>query len=211
MCACWPPPTRDLQAEIAAGRFREDLYYRLAVVPLRVPALQERREDIPALAEQLPQARSAEISGMPPRALSADAVAALQAYDWPGNVRQLRNLMDWLLIMALERAGRADPCRTCCRPRSPPMRRRPWPSTRRRTCMSLPLREARDLFETQYLQAQLLRFGGNISPHGAVRRHGAQRAAPQAEAAGHRRGGQDRRVTARRNTPERACKELFLR
>src|SRR6201997_3409129 len=90
---------RDLQVEIAAGRFREDLYYRLAVVPMRVPALRERREDVPVLAQQFIE-RSAESSGIPVRALSADTLAALQAYDWPGNVRQLRNLMDWLLIMA---------------------------------------------------------------------------------------------------------------
>ena len=90
---------RDLQAEIAAGRFREDLYYRLAVVPLKIPALRERREDVPALARHF-MARSAETSGMPSRELAEDALAALQAYDWPGNVRQLRNLIDWLLIMA---------------------------------------------------------------------------------------------------------------
>ena len=99
---------KDLQAEIAAGRFREDLYYRLAVVPLKVPALKDRREDVPPLA-QLFIARSAESAGMPARELSADALAALQAYDWPGNVRQLRNLMDWLLIMAP--GGAADPIR----------------------------------------------------------------------------------------------------
>ncbi|HZF75800.1 MAG TPA: sigma-54 dependent transcriptional regulator, partial [Acetobacteraceae bacterium] len=90
---------RDLQAEIAAGRFREDLYYRLAVVPLRIPPLRERREDVPALARHF-MARSAEASGMQPRELSEDALAAMQAYDWPGNVRELRNLVDWLLIMA---------------------------------------------------------------------------------------------------------------
>src|SRR3954468_13622399 len=95
---------RDLQAEIAAGRFREDLYYRLAVVPVRIPALRERREDVPTLAKFFIE-RSAETSGMPGRELSTDAVTALQAYDWPGNVRQLRNLMDWLLIMAPGGAG----------------------------------------------------------------------------------------------------------
>src|SRR6201999_4168739 len=89
---------RDLQAEIASGRFREDLYYRLAVVPLKVPALKDRREDVPALGQRF-IVRSAESAGMQPRELSADTLAALQAYDWPGNVRQLRNLMDWLLIM----------------------------------------------------------------------------------------------------------------
>ena len=99
---------RDLQAEIAAGRFREDLYYRLAVVPVRVPALRERREDVPVLALHF-IARSAESSGIPVRALSADTLAALQAYDWPGNVRQLRNLMDWLLIMAPGSCRRSNP------------------------------------------------------------------------------------------------------
>src|ERR1700733_8859722 len=90
---------RDLQSEISNGRFREDLFYRLAVVPVRLPALKERREDVPDLARHF-IARSAEASGMPVRDLSADSLAALQAYDWPGNVGQLRNLMDWLLIRA---------------------------------------------------------------------------------------------------------------
>jgi len=152
---------RDLQAEIAAGRFREDLYYRLAVVPLRVPALRERREDVPALARHFLQ-RSAELSGQAMRELSADAVAALQAYDWPGNVRQLRNLVDWLLIMAP--GGASDPIRAEMLPpdigSAAPALFTGDPSA---DVMALPLREARDLFETQYLQAQLLRFGGNIS------------------------------------------------
>ncbi len=152
---------KDLQAEIAAGRFREDLFYRLAVVPLRTPALRERREDIPVLARHF-LSRSAEVSGMIGRELSTDAVAALQAYDWPGNVRQLRNLMDWLLIMAP--GGMADPIRADMLPpeigSAAPALYNADPSA---DIMGLPLREARDLFETQYLQAQLLRFGGNIS------------------------------------------------
>jgi two-component system nitrogen regulation response regulator NtrX len=152
---------KDLHAEIAAGRFREDLYYRLAVVPLKVPALKDRREDVPLLAE-LFLARSAESSGMPARELSADAIAALQAYDWPGNVRQLRNLMDWLLIMAP--GGPADPIRADMLPpeigSGAPALLTIDPTA---DIMGLPLREARDLFETQYLQAQLMRFGGNIS------------------------------------------------
>ncbi len=152
---------KDLHAEIAAGRFREDLFYRLAVVPLRLPALKDRREDIPVLARQF-LTRSAESSGMPTRELSADAGAALQAYDWPGNVRQLRNLMDWLLIMAPGAPG--DPVRADMLPpeigAGAPALLTIDPAA---DIMSLPLREARDLFETQYLQAQLLRFGGNIS------------------------------------------------
>ena len=152
---------RDLQAEIAAGRFREDLYYRLAVVPVRLPALKERREDVPALALHF-LARSAETSGMQARELAVDALAALQTYDWPGNVRQLRNLMDWLMIMAP--GGAADPIRAEMLPpeigsRAPALLNIDPAAD----IMSLPLREARDMFETQYLQAQLLRFSGNIS------------------------------------------------
>ena len=152
---------KDLQAEIAAGRFREDLYYRLAVVPLKMPSLKERREDIPDLARHF-IGRSAENSGIPPRDLSADTLAALQAYDWPGNVRQLRNLMDWLLIMAPGSAGDAIRAEML-----PPEIGQGAPALLNfdptADIMALPLREARDLFETQYLQAQLMRFGGNIS------------------------------------------------
>ena len=152
---------RDLQGEIAGGRFREDLFYRLAVVPLRMPSLKERREDIPDLATHF-LAKSAEASGMQRRELSADAMTALQSYDWPGNVRQLRNLMDWLLIMAP--GGPGDPIRADMLPpevgTGAPALLNIDPTA---DIMGLPLREARDLFETQYLQAQLLRFGGNIS------------------------------------------------
>jgi two-component system nitrogen regulation response regulator NtrX len=153
--------SKDLQAEIGAGRFREDLYYRLAVVPLRIPPLRERRDDIPALARHF-MARSVETSGMPPRELSEDALAAMQAYDWPGNVRELRNLIDWLLIMAP-----GEP-REPIRPEMlPPQVGNAAPAVlkldRSSEIMTLPLREARELFERQYLEAQLLRFGGNIS------------------------------------------------
>jgi len=152
---------RDLQAEIANARFREDLYYRLAVVPIRMPSLRERREDVPELARHFLE-RSAETSGMPGRELSTDALTALQAHDWPGNVRQLRNLMDWLLIMAPGTAS--DSIRAEMLPaeisQGAPALLNFDPSA---DLMGLPLREARDLFETQYLQAQLLRFGGNIS------------------------------------------------
>jgi len=153
--------SKDLQAEIGAGRFREDLYYRLAVVPLRIPALRERRDDIPTLARHF-MAKSVETSGMPPRELSEDSLAAMQAYDWPGNVRELRNLIDWLLIMAPGDAKEA------IRPDMlPPQVGNAAPAVlkldRSSEIMTLPLREARELFERQYLEAQLLRFGGNIS------------------------------------------------
>jgi len=152
---------RDLAAEIAAGRFREDLYYRLNVVPLRVPALRERREDIPALARHF-LARSAESSGLPLRDLSEDALAVLQSYDWPGNVRQLRNLMDWLMIMAP-----GEPREPIRAEHLPPDIGAAAPTVLRwdksGEIMALPLREARELFERQYLLAQLNRFSGNIS------------------------------------------------
>lgn len=151
---------KDLQGEIAAGRFREDLYYRLAVVPLRVPALKERREDVPVLARHFLH-RSAELSGMPNRTLSTDALTALQAYDWAGNVRQLRNLMDWLLIMAP--GGTNDLIRAEMLPPEVGSAAPSLNGAGAADIMSLPLRDARDLFETQYLQSQLLRFGGNIS------------------------------------------------
>ncbi|NHO31284.1 nitrogen assimilation response regulator NtrX [Acetobacter fallax] len=152
---------RDLHAEIGGGRFREDLYYRLAVVPLRLPSLRERREDIPELA-CLFLKRAAENAGLPMRELSIDAMAALQAYDWPGNARELRNLMERLLIMMPGNSSepiRADMLPSQISEGAPALLK----FDSNADVMSLPLREARDLFETQYLQAQLLRFGGNIS------------------------------------------------
>ncbi|WP_408832785.1 sigma-54-dependent transcriptional regulator [Acidocella sp.] len=152
---------RDLPTLISEGRFREDLFYRLAVVPLRVPALKERREDIPALANHF-LTHAAEISGLAPRSLASDAVAALQNHDWPGNVRQLRNIMDWLMIMRSGEPGdlfHAEHLPTELAAHAP----RALAIDPAADVMALPLREARDVFETQYLQAQLLRFGGNIS------------------------------------------------
>ena len=109
---------RDLQAEIAAGRFREDLYYRLAVVPVKIPALPRAARGCSHFWHCNLIERSAESSGISRSGLSADTLAALQAYDWPGNVRQLRNLMDWLLIMAPGQAAAIRSERTCCRLRS---------------------------------------------------------------------------------------------
>jgi two-component system nitrogen regulation response regulator NtrX len=152
---------RDLQRLISEGRFREDLYYRLNVVPLTVPALSERREDIPELVEHF-VAYAAKSAGLPPRQLSEDALAALQSYGWPGNVRQLRNVIDWLLIMA---PGEADePIRADMLP-SEIVSAAPTAlnANGHAEIMSLPLREARELFERQYLEAQVTRFGGNIS------------------------------------------------
>ncbi|ASG20719.1 sigma-54-dependent transcriptional regulator [Nitrospirillum viridazoti] len=152
---------RDLAAEIEAGQFRQDLYYRLAVVPLKVPSLRERREDIPLLARYFLQ-RSATASGLPQRVLGEDAMAALQAYEWPGNVRQLRNVMDWLLIMVP-----GDPDEPIRADMLPPEIGSITPTVLRwekgGEIMSLPLRDAREVFEREYLLAQVTRFGGNIS------------------------------------------------
>jgi len=126
-----------------------------------VPPLSERREDIPQLVEHFME-RAAHAAGMPPRRLTDDAMAALQAYEWPGNVRQLRNVVDWVLIMAPgtpEEPVRADML--------PPDIGAAAPAALRGNgdgeIMALPLREARELFERQYLEAQVMRFGGNIS------------------------------------------------
>jgi two-component system nitrogen regulation response regulator NtrX len=152
---------RDIKAEMAAGRFREDLFYRLAVVPLQMPPLSERRTDIPLLARHFMQ-RAARAAGMPPRTISDDAMAVLQTAEWPGDVRQLRNTIEWILIMAPgdadtpvgvqglppdlanSAAGAMDPSANA-------------------ELVSMPLREAREHFERAYLHAQLDRFGGNIS------------------------------------------------
>src|SRR5690554_3017487 len=150
---------RDLTALIGEGRFREDLYYHLNVVPIQVPALRERREDIPVLCEHFME-RSAQSAGMPPRKLGEDALAALQSYDWPGNVRQLRNVIDWLLIMTPGKAE--DPIGA---DNLPPeiTSQTPVLSNGAAALLALPLRQARERFEKQYLDAQVNRFGGNIS------------------------------------------------
>ena len=151
----------DLQMEMQAGTIRQDLYYRLSVVPIKIPALSERRDDIPLLANHF-LARSTETSGTQPRTLGEDAMAALQAYEWPGNVRQLRNAMEWLLIMLQNNP--ADPIRADM---LPPEITSSAPGVLRwekgGEIMKLPLRDAREMFEREYLLAQVTRFGGNIS------------------------------------------------
>jgi len=152
---------RELSAEIAAGRFREDLFYRLNVVPIRVPPLRDRREDIPLLARHF-MARGAEAGRIQPRDFGEDALAALQSYTWPGNVRQLRNVIDWLLIMAPgdgDEAVHADMLPNEITAIAPTVVK--W--DKGSEIMTLPLRDAREVFEREYLLAQVTRFGGNIS------------------------------------------------
>ncbi len=151
----------DLQMDMQAGMIRQDLYYRLSVVPIKVPALSQRREDIPVIANHF-LAHAAESTATLPRVLGEDAMAALQAYDWPGNVRQLRNAMEWLMIMVQDNT--ADPIRADM---LPPEITSSAPSVLRweksGEIMKLPLRDAREMFEREYLLAQVTRFGGNIS------------------------------------------------
>ena len=153
--------SRDLQVEIAGKRFREDLFYRLNVVPLRVPSLNERRDDIPLLIHHFLGSSTA-MSGLVPRKLSSDALAVLQTCDWPGNVRQLRNVIDWVLIMAP--GGSNAPVNSDMLPAEllmqTPTALRPKNGAE---MMGLPLREAREMFEKQYLERQVTRFGHNIS------------------------------------------------
>ncbi len=152
--------SRDLEREMADGRFREDLYHRLNVVPLRVPGLAERREDIPDLVNYFVQ-QIAHSSGLAPRRIGEDAIAVLQAHDWPGNVRELRNNIERLMILC---GGDPDAVITAEMLPDEIGSNVPLPvNGGAEHLMSLPLREAREIFEREYLLAQINRFGGNIS------------------------------------------------
>ncbi|KAA2237631.1 nitrogen assimilation response regulator NtrX [Salinarimonas soli] len=153
--------SRDLAAEIQAGRFREDLFHRLSVVPIRVPSLHERREDVPELIEFfMDQISSA--TGLARRRIADDAMAVLQSHDWPGNVRQLRNNIERLMILAV-----GDPEAPVTAEMLPSEVGALVPVTPNgaggEKLMSLPLRDAREIFEREYLVAQIARFSGNIS------------------------------------------------
>jgi two-component system, NtrC family, nitrogen regulation response regulator NtrX len=152
--------TRDLTVEMAEKRFREDLFYRLNVVPVTIPSLAQRREDIPALAEHF-FTRYSNDQGLSPPEISAEAMAALQAYDWPGNVRQLRNVVERTIIMTpRERLGTVEPDML------PPEiigGQIGVASDSLTAIMGVPLREARVSFEREYLSIQIRRFSGNIS------------------------------------------------
>lgn len=150
---------RDLKVEIAEGRFREDLFHRLNVVPIRVPPLSERREDIAELVDYFVETLASS-QGLPRRQIGEDAIAVLQVHTWPGNVRQLRNNIERLLILAT-----GDPSE----PITAEMLPQEVASSGASSSLSadriiaLPLREAREVFERDYLAAQIMRFGGNIS------------------------------------------------
>lgn len=153
--------SRDLANEIAANRLREDLFHRLSVVPIRVPSLSERREDVPELIDFFMEQISS-ATGLPKRAIGHDAMAVLQSHDWPGNIRQLRNNVERLMILAT-----GDPDQEITSSMLPTEIGALVPSTPSgaggERLMSLPLRDAREIFEREYLMAQIARFSGNIS------------------------------------------------
>ncbi len=152
---------QDLEGMIAEGAFRQDLFHRLAVVPVKVPALAERREDIPLLVDYFMDQIVKQL-GIRPRALAADALAVLQAHNWPGNLRQLRNNIERLLI--LTRGEVPDtPITADLLPAEIGDVMPRVPNQSDQHIMALPLREAREMFEKEYLLAQINRFGGNIS------------------------------------------------
>lgn len=154
--------TKDLQNEIKLGRFRQDLYYRMNVVPIKVPSLAERKEDIPLLVKYF--VKQLAKSGLKEREFSDEAMAALQAYDWPGNVRQLRNIIEWTLIMNPLYSGGNDTVKPDMLP--PDILTNSVAISKPDTnidMMSMPLRDAREVFERQYLSAQMSRFSYNIS------------------------------------------------
>tara|TARA_R110002110_G_scaffold1531_3_gene6821 strand:+ start:258 stop:1652 length:1395 start_codon:yes stop_codon:yes gene_type:complete len=153
--------SRDLNEEISKGRFREDLFHRLNVVPILVPPLSSRREDIPMLVDHF-MGLISKSTGLPPRSISEDAMAALQAHDWPGNIRQLRNNVERLLILTS-----GDPSGIVTADMLPAevgsSAQITVSGSGGEHIMALPLREARETFEREYLMAQISRFGGNIS------------------------------------------------
>jgi two-component system nitrogen regulation response regulator NtrX len=152
---------RNLEAEIAAGRFREDLYHRLSVVPIKIPSLAERREDIPMLVDHFMEQISRS-TGLPKRKIGEDAMAVLQSHDWPGNVRQLRNNIERLMILAGGDAEAVVDASMLPQDVGSMVPTMPHGNGGEQL-MGLPLRDAREVFEREYLVAQISRFGGNIS------------------------------------------------
>ncbi len=152
--------SRDLDGLTRLGKFRNDLFHRLNVMPLAAPPLTDRREDIPGLVDYFIE-RLAASTGLPGRRIGDDAMAALQAHDWPGNVRQLRNNVERLLILAT-----GDPSTPITLETLPPevsVVRTQGAQDGSEKMIAMPLRDAREQFEREYLQAQIERFGGNIS------------------------------------------------
>ncbi len=153
--------SKNLSHEMQEGRFREDLYHRLSVVPIKVPGLSERREDIPELIDYF-MTQISNSAGLPKRRIGDDAMAILQTNEWPGNIRQLHNMVERIMILA-----EGDPNISVSADMLPDDVGNSVPFANGAGSgehfMSLPLREAREIFEREYLVAQINRFGGNIS------------------------------------------------
>ena len=150
-----------MTALINAQKFREDLYYRLNVVPLKMPRLKERLDDLPGIVETFAE-MVAHNNGIPKQQFSTEALLALKSYEWPGNLRQLRNVVDWVLIMSQDENSSLitpDMLPADITMRMPTILQNNQASE----LITLPLREARERFEKDYLLAQVSRFGGNIS------------------------------------------------
>ncbi|NQV57226.1 MAG: sigma-54-dependent Fis family transcriptional regulator [Rhodospirillales bacterium] len=153
--------SRNLALAMSEGRFREDLFYRLSVVPIEIPPLNAFREDIPELVIYF-MSQMSRLSGRPARRFAEEALAKLQAYDWPGNVRELRNVVERTLIMAP--GDSSEPIRSDTIPAEISDATEPSVAVGQNAeIMGLPLREAREIFEREYLMSQVTRFGGNIS------------------------------------------------
>ena len=153
--------SQNLDSLIAEGLFREDLFHRLAVVPIPVPPLADRRQDVPLLIEAF-MAQISEQTGIKAKPISDEAMAVLQSSDWPGNVRQLRNNVERLMILG--RDGDAEaPITADMLPNEVGDMLPRTPSQANGQILALPLRDAREVFEKEYLVAQINRFGGNIS------------------------------------------------
>jgi len=152
--------TKDLLAEVKAGKLREDLYYRLNVIPVRIPPLKERRGDIALLVSYFLN-RFATMKSKDAPHFKNDALTLFESYDWPGNVRQLKNILEWLMII------NAEDCKEITADMLPAEINSSAPDSlrweRSESIMSLPLKDARDVFEKEYLEAQLKRFGDNVS------------------------------------------------
>jgi two-component system nitrogen regulation response regulator NtrX len=155
---------KDLSVEVKEGRFREDLYYRLNVIPLVIPDLADRKEDIPMLVGHFVH-QLVKSSGLKHREFSPEAIATLQSYNWPGNIRELRNVVEWTMIMNPfvtedDKIVKADMLPQGITSHSSGVISN---AENLIDIMTLPLREAREIFEKQYLTAQMSRFNNNIS------------------------------------------------
>lgn len=155
--------SQDIQSKVSQGKFRQDLFYRLNVVPINVASLEERKDDIPLLASYFVK-QLAKYSGLKERILADETIAALQAYNWPGNIRQLRNVIEWTLIMNPIEGDDSNVIKPDMLPseiiNNGAVIARPDSNF---DMISMPLREAREVFERQYLTAQMNRFNNNIS------------------------------------------------